>query len=1558
MKLKRNIVFKFALLSILTVLVGCFCASFGLESFGIYAEKTYGSQGVPCTNHKHTNCTIFVNHLTTGGTKNIHINRQLASDIDVKSAMGVFCLDHSNNKDTSNRSKNQYYMEIDNTNVIFKDGSSNAVSANLNKNEALKLAYILSEADGYVYSISEWKNHKSGSTQISGHWWSYAQYCLWSPYVEHYGQNPAATIKQPVHYEKQADCEKAYGYTFAKIFFRGISSSVNAPLRNLLGTLIGWWGHNFVDTGNPYNKNQRQNLITNSIALSREATYYMNDRANYQAPIFNNVGGAKVQTANIVGPFNLSYQSNTASELLINEFKLYDENGNEISRGKWSIGVYSNGAYYTTNAVNSGNDFYIWVDSSVRGISKLTAVSEVLNVKAQTALIVSADGAQKQMFVGYASRYKQKVYTELGLDLKFYGNLNIAKTDASNGASIAGIGFVVYNNSTGRYVTSNSGTEGNTPVTFYTNNEGKISIINIPIGSGTQTYKVIEVASNNVYYKATWGNTDLNIVAGGTATANITNTKAYNLTVKKQDSIKGKALRAGFCIKYEDGTWLTNDGQYSNQGAQYITVDGSKTFYGIKRGTYYIYECEAPEGYDITTQPGYDSSLKSVYIGEKKVDDNDTSPTVTADNIQYVKINGKVWLENQGQTKDSGSYNNTYDSGTDGLLSGITVELVYKPNGVVVLRATTNDKGEYQFEKVTYDYLKDYYVRFTYDKEKYVPVPVGTNANNSKAIEQNIANSDLNDTNLIGKTGYAVTTGISLSNYYNSQNFTVENINLGLMQKIPVEYDISESIAYVKVVKGNYTYTYKYGNETVVIPADPFSTVQLQNSNRTFTQKLYPSDIKYNVANNYDGTNQNAYRVYVVYKIDITNNTTFNYKYLYQEQKLYLNSLISNYDTNRYILDKNYDSENNQDFALWGSNNNGSASYNINDTHSKLKDGLEPNRTVSTYIQYRVTDDALTGLLYKSQDEINRIYSTSPTKVTVNGYHTYLRSDSAWDYNTTRQNNHTTKSLAKEAAALYLKLNLSDTRTTSGKVFEDTKVNRLDGESRQDERIGNGKYDEGENGAENVIVTLMDSSTNQVAYVYDGELAYDAGTGKWTTNKKQAVTKTNANGEWSLPGMVPGKYYIQFTYGDGTVQVTDMNGNAINEVRTKVDGKQINSNYYKSTILTGAAKNANSSNEDTWFINSINDGSSSVATDKTATYFDENGNVIDGMENVNIIEARTTSTREINNTSAKTKLVVNAQTPNMDIKFEYTENPETEHNEGNVLKTNCTGMNFGIIERAHTNIELEKVIENVKLTLSNGTTIINGNPRSNNMPVTVTSMSDSYSKIEIDSSYIYGSSLLVTYKLTAINNSELDYATENYYTKGIIDGAEPVTTAVTKLIDYNSYKNAKYEEISSNIELSDNYADEGYTKENYFEDGVQEANTKYKDQLLIKVADNELTPRAAGDENNYKTDYTITLGQLISDSDDEDFGMESYSEILALKNKTFTSQYGLISGNYKAGDTVSVNDGGTSENDNADATMSITPPTGANRSYTIYFIAGGLLALIGLGVLGIKKFVL
>lgn len=1084
--------------------------------------------------------------------------------------------------------------------------------------------------------------------------------------------------------------------------------------------------------------------------------------------------------------------------------------------------------------------------------------------------------------------------------------------------------------------------------------------------------------------------------------------KIYGVTADgtQRGWVKPGGLTVSGAPKYDLGSY--------NEASEFTTMEGSGVIYipNLKFGTYYIYETKAPDGYDIKEQDGYlranvgSSELTNTHwvsLGSANVNylGNSYTTYVEVRNWKYTSITGKVWVDNpDGKDADRDFLYKV--SSQDVLLGGIKVNLYDLKTDRLIATTTTNSNGEYEIKtdqwrrKITYWQASHYYVEFEYDNTKYITVAIFQGdknmiAYNSKAQEIETTEEDLDDAKLTGTAGEnpgrAVTykeTNMNAFNretirtcknaglermwligYYNDTSCKIENINLGLIQKVDPDHQVTQTIEYVRLVRGNYTFKYKYGDEAVTEQGDLQSTVALGNINTaTFTQGLYPSDIKYNIANGLNGNSNDAYKVYVVYKVTVYNSTNVSIDYLHDEKLFNIESLTDTFDTAKYEFSTDKDPNDYtgipRDFDKWTVNGD-TATYDLNDYRKMFHNGLRGGLKETAYIQFKVKDEALRSVL---DGDLN-----IATTVKAKGYHTYTRRDLNWK-DRQKLNNHTSIHKEKANSALSIKLKLFDTRTISGTIYEDTKE-----ASRPNELIGNGRYEAGSektlteyndktSNKYSVIVSLIDAEAygrtplEKIAYLYEDDLEQNPASGKWTRCKQKAVTRIDENGYYAFKGVVPGKYYLQFTYGDGKVVTTDLNGNQVDAtVATKIKGENqvINSNYYKSTIRVGPSLNSDYYSK--WFVDGMNEGGYSIASDSYGTYYDKDGNQI-GAENVGIIASRINSTKEINSTSSQDKVVINATSPRLNIDFEYIVGIEYQvtNNQLNDLKSNCTGLDFGIIERPHVDIQLEETIQNVKFTLSNGTTIVNGNPLDQNVSSYITGYGNGrQARLEIEDSKLYGSSLEITYKITAINKSDLNYAASDYYTQGKIgEGDEVIATTINKMINYVSQKGCNYVTPSiedDKIQFSDEYTNsEGYTKKDYYEEGVIDANKNYNGKLLI-AGSNSIIPEKAN-KGNSSVDFMLKVSKLMpSSNSNEDMGWVNYTELLAMTNKTFTPQYTSHMGSYK------IEDEGTSEPDNSYAVITVTPPTGQNRNYIVYIIITGALVVLAGGVVLIKKFV-
>lgn len=1060
------------------------------------------------------------------------------------------------------------------------------------------------------------------------------------------------------------------------------------------------------------------------------------------------------------------------------------------------------------------------------------------------------------------------------------------------------------------------------------------------------------------------------------------------------------------------GKWLNIDSEGNpseTTKVSYIEITENHTaenplkIFNLSEGNYDIYEAETPNGYNKTKQDGYMNnnnqdpnafSLKNKWVYLKSVNIRNNGETVTAplENIKPSNLTGKVWVDKEEPEKGA-QRDNLYGSDTnDELLNGITVNLISHKDGENTRIASTTTKninninGTYLFERkdngdyITYWELAYCHVEFIYDNKNYVVATpfagdsTEQKANNSKALPNNIITEggatlndertnkgELYDGNLVGaidaefggkaRTYIGETSGLRatliknnkeqepnkqqnklLTAFYNENNYTVENINLGLIEQLKSPMGIEEKLDAVKIIRkdengGQYEFTYE-DDKPFALADSGINQDIVKTENRTYYPYLYPTDIKYNFASDISDEYKN--KVYLVYRIRVKNNNTLDYEDIYEEQYFKLTKLTNKFDNTLYEI-------NNEDIgyeknAAWNITGEGTAEAIVDIT-------LRPQEAWDTYIQFRVKNDSLPDINKDNQNI-----------TTATGYHKYTRADrnwedgnnSNWDWSKVPHREHFTENEEDTSSAIGIEWQHRDARTISGNVFEDHK-----NESRLNERIGNGKKDDGENGVEGVVVTLIDAQTDRIAKLYDGSLE-EGENGKWQSSSSDAVFTVGADGKYELKGVIPGNYYLQFSYGNGNVTYKDLNGNDITkDIETKIDNKSIDSNLYKSTILTENASDT-SKNERNWF---LNNEEHSIALDSEETI---NKRIDKDGENIK---------EELNYSTIRSQEVINAKSPKMNVQFEYIYFDSEENTPkiaysledknkvyDNNLESDCTGMNFGIIERPKVDIQLDKNIENVKFTLQNSTTIINGNPNDQNVSSSLSSWADkedefnSTAKIELDSSLLYGSDISVTYVMVAHNESELDYATENYYKYGIIEDPEDIVkTAVTRIAEYIDNGNAKYQILSNNIIV------ENLDESIYLTEEAKTVNKNFDKKALVANEEGKLlTPSVKAKDGSDRETYKITVSNLLSNSDTL-YGWENYSEIVGIRNKTKTPQSTSHFG------SLEIKNPETDEPDDANATIILTSTTGENRDLTIYYIIVGVFILLAIGATFILK---
>ena len=817
-----------------------------------------------------------------------------------------------------------------------------------------------------------------------------------------------------------------------------------------------------------------------------------------------------------------------------------------------------------------------------------------------------------------------------------------------------------------------------------------------------------------------------------------------------------------------------------------------------------------------------------------------------------------------------------------------------------------------------------------------------------------------------------------LTGYYNEDNYTVEHINLGLMPKEKPTASVKTHLAYSKVNMNGFKYRYNYDE---VLPGtngqqvDPiYPTEQEQVSPRYYQfDKVYPSDI---LAYQND-KNNNKLAVYIVYRIDIFNTTPAEGDpNIYKEEKMYINNLkvtdfageFENtegkkreyFEIDTTQLDNDLDpSEQQKTISAWSED--GTLTDKAKDSINE--DGIEAGKCKSVYVQFKMKDDLLDDFINKKVDEI------TPFKTTLNAYHEYLRTDNVWDedgsakqYEGARQSNyadrneqtnkkyfvHRSKDIEETCNNLYLKFKLPEKqRTISGTVFEDTAT---DDSKNNNQNLGNGIYDDKESTVQSVkvdLVTPIGNNQYETAKLYqldeNGKVAHDEN-GNIKTGTA-VVSGTERAGTYKFEGVIPGYYYVRFTYGNGDQKIIPISGDEI----------AVQSVEYKSTIITDdniktAMKNGNNTE---WY-KYMGSTKYSTAVDDTTQRAE-----IEGDNSYKLGKA-------------KTSQLINAYTPRTGISIENDKNlAGVEHIE------KFDGFNFGIITFPKTEITPVKEITNVKLTNQVGTVMTTGNPVDEPQYISdlskLSKTGTTSAKAELDPNLIHGTQLETTYRITITNNSQWDYGTvnkdgtitnDNYYKYGETNDQELKGVKVTEVEDYidKKYKTnvEDLKDISSKIgelqkdgtlnvtnektdikfkkkapETTGNQTSESTTTENTEQNSEGSTTTTKTDTLSVtgwnrlKVGESQIV------------EYTA-VATIASTADDLVY--ENQARVVSMKLDKLIELNAIRENDYwkKTDNTI----------------ITIVPNTGKDKSNT-YWIAGTIaLIVLGAGFVILKKKVL
>ena len=804
---------------------------------------------------------------------------------------------------------------------------------------------------------------------------------------------------------------------------------------------------------------------------------------------------------------------------------------------------------------------------------------------------------------------------------------------------------------------------------------------------------------------------------------------------------------------------------------------------------------------------------------------------------------------------------------------------------------------------------------------------------------------------------------------YNVTVQKIPNINLGLFKREQPDVAIFSDLTKVEVEMKGQKYTYLYG----VRGADANDVglqVKFQDKDTyTYKRPVNPADIAYIQ----EEANKNAMNVVVTYEVKVGNLST--------TLPITVHSITNSFDS-EYTL-------NTTEWTITDAEGFKQATYN-----GDLNITVEPQKeSTAIELKYTVSIEAIRKLLDEEATLNNAVeiasYSTRYGQDTLyaeqraggrtgNAY-------AGYDYNSHPGNagifinNDGRLEAGKpeddtDIAPSFVLCKDDEPKTLSGSIWEDKDANIED-----EERLGNGRFDSGEQNVENVKVELYEIRRDADGNVVSTDLAklYNDETKQLD---RDAIVYSEPDGIYKLDGVVTGEYFVKYTYGNDVTKLG-------HEATTMDGGKTtVNARNYKSTIITeklvkqllNKDYDKFSEDEKKWHI--THEKGYSVAVDNM-------------QERLNVEDLQYSNFNNPLNITAYTKPF------KTQVEFETTGSSNSDA-EGNLegITNVLDKLDFGIVERPREDLYAEKTITYFKITLANGQVLTEGNPSQPGVdinyakPIGFTQTINNGEEarralektllVEIDTELIQGAQLDVKYAVNVTNNNELDYdygtyedyksdfenslkreydkfitqvSKARYYYYGEKNGLNPMKTTV-QFVDY----------MDNDIIYSDN----GQWKTLKIEDIYAEGNKLINDNTYNILKDNmyKILQSAAGETVTLARGETsnpleVLASKVLSNKDDNVY--DNNVEILKIDGKTArtiqqSSEGEQIEKTYKPGNYIpGVTLQEESEPDDDRVKIIITPPTGITN-YIITYVIAGLVGLIGIviGVLFIKKKVL
>ena len=980
-----------------------------------------------------------------------------------------------------------------------------------------------------------------------------------------------------------------------------------------------------------------------------------------------------------------------------------------------------------------------------------------------------------------------------------------------------------------------------------------------------------------------------------------------------------------------------------------------------------------------------------------------------------VKLNPDVNVTNasraseevsSGKSDEDSSVRQRFNERFSTISSGTQIDSNGESTGVVI-----DANGNVNSDKISYIKNGNHQSQINYGKNM-------TDANgNKEAYGENIYHIKATTYKNLNLSDY-------LEGYIKKENTTIvhvneiKNINLGLYSREQVDVAVDSDVARFVLNVNGYQHTYKYA--TLVNPdTQEEMDVKLKAlKGKYYERQLHESTISYSA------TPEGVPNLYadITYKIYLQNKSnTLTAK---------IKELTLNYDEDLKIISYGYEGSNvNTEVSESAitATKNGTGAVQLKEATidlEKLEDRkISAGKREVLEVTFRTDANTIakilnnpTGIKFDFMAEV-KTYSTYAN----NEENAFNRAEGIYAYASIDKNSaarnaqvqiDTDDSFVTDTfendttIAPTFKLSKGTQTELSGIVYEDSPKEstpiKISGNNIY-ERVGDGIYNN-ENVMANVLVELLSVPMENGQYDSDtartgenGQQAYDVAklyqenkTTQGESSKVLARTYTNEKGEYKFEGLTAGNYVIKYTYGKNMKDV-DENGQEKGTIRSATaiytsDGKtklkEIEAREYKSTVITsGEISNAMNITDGKAHLN----GDYSWFLKSPETRYSD---AVDDVEYRANLEKETKINYEIlKGTKTYAYENMEAYTPYFKLGVEEFNDQQS----GATLETQEDGtlnyvftidnVDFGLIERPIVDLQVDKVITGLKVSLGNGQVLINGDPSKESLPYVRTGLDD-FVPIEMDTELLQNATIEEEYTIKITNNSELDYSIypiwgtdntqkvalrRNYYYYGTQEGLstdEAVTARIDVLGDY----------IGAELTADESTMESGGWKKKAIEEltsynGTNLFATENDGKKEKTLRDGKYTIYTTNTFNN-PNEEIVTIGQtksiaykvsrLLAVNTDtmkytNDVEILQYSGYSQNKDRTEENTYNRVK------DTTPGNlvPGGAMEDDEDSVRTTITPPTGTIISRWLYVttVAAGLI-LVGATIIFIRKRVL